>query len=266
VTLIFQPAEEGGAGGKAMCEDGVLDGRVLGPPVDSIFGLHGWPQLPVGVVGTRPGPLLAATDNFVVTVRGVQAHAAYPHLGSDPIVATAQCITALQTIASRNVGPLESIVVTVATVQAGTARNIIPQAAKFVGTMRTLKPEVRALGRRRFYEIVEQTCVAMGCRAAIEWEEGYPVTRNDEGATSHFFEVARATLGAERVERIPDPTMGGEDFSYYGQHVPACFFALGVRPAGRESYPTLHQPEYDFNDDALATGIEMMCRLALAAG
>lgn len=265
VTLVFQPAEEGGGGGRLMCEEGVLDGRVLGPAVGEIYGLHGWPQYPVGVVGTRPGPLLAATDNFVVTLRGVQSHAAYPQVSADPIVAAAQCITALQTIASRNVGPLESIVVTVATIQAGTARNIIPQTSKFVGTMRTLTPEVRALGKKRFYEIVEGIAAAMGCRALIEWEEGYPVTRNDAGATERFFEVARGALGGDRVAVVPEPTMGGEDFSYYGQHVPACFFVLGVRPTGVSSYPSLHQPEYDFNDDALATGVEMMARLALLA-
>jgi amidohydrolase len=264
VLLVFQPAEEGGAGGRAMCEDGVLDGRLIGPPAGSIFGLHGWPQLPVGMVATRSGPLLAATDNFTVTVRGVQSHAAYPHLGNDSIVAAAQCITALQTIASRNVGPLESVVVTVAMMQAGTARNIIPQTAKFVGTVRTLTPEVRGVAKRRFFQIVEQTALALGCRASIEWEEGYPVTFNDPGATEHFFGVARMALGAQRVAGVDQPSMGGEDFSYYGQHVPACFFILGVCPPGRDSYPTLHQPEYDFNDDSLGTGIEVMCRLALA--
>lgn len=264
VVFVFQPAEEGGAGGKAMCEDGVLDGRVIGQAVGEIYGLHGWPQLPVGVVATRPGPLLAATDNFVVTIQGEQAHAAYPHLGNDPIVAAAHCITALQTIASRNIGPLDSIVVTVAMVQAGTARNIIPRSARLVGTVRTLIPEVRATAKKRFFEIVEHSAAALGCRAAIEWEEGYPVTHNDPAATEHFFGVARDALGVARVTGVEHPTMGGEDFSYYGQHVPACFFILGVCPPGRTSYPTLHQPEYDFNDESLPTGIEVMCRLALS--
>ncbi|MBC7772741.1 MAG: amidohydrolase [Pyrinomonadaceae bacterium] len=265
VTLIFQPAEEGGGGGLAMCNDGVLDGRVIGPPVKMVFGLHGWPQLPVGVVATRPGPLLAATDNFIVTIKGTQAHAAYPHFGADPIVAAAHCVTALQTIASRNVSPLDSIVVTVATINGGTARNIIPQHAKFVGTMRTLTPEVRVLGRKRFFQIVQSTATAMGCEAVIDWEEGYPVTSNDPGATQRFFDVARLTLGAEHVLGVSEPSMGGEDFSYYGLRVPACFFVLGVRPADRATYPTLHQPEFDFNDDAMPTGIEVMCKLALQA-
>jgi len=263
VTLVFQPAEEGGGGGLAMCKDGVLEGKVIGPPVEAIFGLHGWPLLPVGVVASRPGPLLAATDNFTVMIKGTQAHAAYPHFGADPIVAASQCVTALQTIASRNVSPLDSIVVTVAVISGGTARNIIPQSVRFVGTMRTLTPGVRVLGKRRFYEIVESTARAMGCEAQIEWEEGYPVTNNDPGATRRFFEVAERTLGTARVQAVDAPSMGGEDFSYYGQRVPACFFVLGVCPKDRTSYPTLHQPEFDFNDDALPTGIEVMCGLAL---
>ncbi len=266
VTLVFQPAEEGGAGGKAMCDDGVLSGKVLGPPVSMIYGLHGWPQLPVGAVATRPGPLLAATDNFVVTIKGTQSHAAYPHFSRDPIVAAAQCITAVQTIASRNISPLESIVVTIATIGGGTARNIIPQAVKFAGTVRTLKPETRVVAKERFFAIVENTARAMGCAAAIEWEEGYPVTSNDPGATERFFAIARQALGAGKVFPVEHPTMGGEDFSYYGLHVPACFYILGVCPAGRNSYPTLHQPDYDFNDEALPTGIETMCALVLAEG
>jgi amidohydrolase len=265
VTLVFQPAEEGGAGGKRMCEDGALSGAVLGPKVREIFGLHGWPQYDVGVVGSKPGPLLAATDNMVVTIRGTQSHAAYPQYSADPIVAASQIITALQTIASRNIAPQDSIVVTIATINGGTARNIIPGHITFGGTMRTLTPEARVLGKRRFYEITEGIAKSMGCRAEIAWEEGYPVTFNDEGSTKKFFRIAESAFGPTRVQPVPYPSLGGEDFSYYGHHVPACFFILGVRPAGRESYPSLHQPEYDFNDDALESGIEMMCRLALEA-
>lgn len=264
VTLVFQPAEEGGAGGRRMCEDGVLDGRVLGPKVREIFGLHGWPQYGVGVVGSRPGPMLAATDNFVMTIRGTQAHAAYPQLGSDPIVASAQVISALQTICSRNVAPQDSIVVTIATINGGMARNIIPSSIVMAGTMRTLKPETRVLGKQRFFEIAQGVAGAMDCRADIEWEEGYPVTFNDERMTDKFFRIAEASVGKSRVQPVASPSLGGEDFSYYGHHVPACFFILGVKPAGVEKYPSLHQPEYDFNDDALETGIELMCQLALA--
>lgn len=267
VTLIFQPAEEGGGGGRRMCEEGALNGDGaggLGPPVRAIFGLHGWPQLALGKVATRPGPLLAATDSFTVTVRGVQSHAAQPHLGRDPIVCAAAMISALQTVASRAVAPTDSVVVTVGTIQGGSARNIIPESVTFAGTVRTLTAAVRAEAKERIYAIARGVAAAHGCEALIGWEEGYPVTNNDPGATERFFAVARATLGAERVEHVPEPTMGGEDFSYYGHHVPACFFVLGLLPPGRASMPFLHQPEFDFNDAALATGIETMCALALA--
>lgn len=263
VTLLFQPAEEGGGGGKRMCDDGALSGAKIGPPVRRIFGLHGWPQFEVGTVGSRPGPMLAATDNFTVQILGEQAHAAYPQLGKDPILATAHIVTALQSICSRNVKPQDSIVVTVSMVNGGVAHNVIPRSVQFVGTMRTLKPDIRTLGKRRFFEIVEGLALAMGCRAAIKWDEGYPVTHNDPATTDLFFNLARDTFGQQRVVHVPEPSLGGEDFSYYGHHVPACFFMLGVKPPGRESFPSLHQPEYDFNDDALEVGIEMMCRLAL---
>ncbi|GJQ28880.1 MAG: peptidase M20 [Phycisphaerae bacterium] len=266
VTFIFQPAEEGGGGGDLMCKDGALRGESgggLGAPVQRIFGLHGWPTVEIGKVATKPGPLLASTDDFVVTVKGVQSHGAYPHFGHDPILAAAHCITALQGIASRNISPLDSVVVTVGQIHAGTANNIIPESVTFIGTVRTLNNATRALAKRRFFEIVENTSRAMGCQARVDWHEGYPVTANDPDATERFFGVARAALGAERVELVPDATMGGEDFSYYGHHVPACFYLLGLRPRGAATYPTLHQPEFDFNDDALPVGVEMMCELAL---
>jgi amidohydrolase len=263
VTFVFQPAEEGGAGGKRMCEDGVLDGTVVGPRVSRMYGLHGWPQLPVGVVATRPGPLLAATDAIDAVIHGTQAHAAYPHLGADPIVAAAQCIVGLQTVASRNVSPLDSVVVTIGAVHAGTARNIIPQSATITGTIRTLRAETRVLARARVREIIEQTCAAMGCRVDLRIEEGYPATNNHPEATERFFSVANRAFGESRVGVVPEPTMGGEDFAFYGLRVPACFFVLGVRPPHLETYPQLHQPTFDFNDEALGMGIEAMCELAL---
>lgn len=269
VTFIFQPAEEGGAGGERMCDEGCLlgdEGGGLGPPVRRIFGLHGWPNVPLGTVASRPGPLLAATDDFTVRVRGTGGHAAYPHLARDPIVATAHAITALQSIASRNVGPTDSVICTVGAVNAGTASNVIPTSAEFIGTIRTLRAETRRLARERFYAIVEGTAAAFGCRAEVEWEEGYPVTHNDPALTEHFFSVAREALGESRVTLVEHPSLGGEDFSYYGRHVPACFFMLGLLPPGQDpaTTPQLHQPEFDFNDDAIATGVEVMCRLALA--
>jgi amidohydrolase len=267
VLLIFQPAEEGGGGADIMCRQGVLKGEGhggLGNPVGRIFGAHGWPSLALGTVGTRPGPIMASVDDFEVTIRGQQAHGAYPHQGRDPILAAAHCIAALQMIASRNVAPLDSVVVTVGQVRGGSANNIIPAEASFIGTVRTLTPENRALARRRFFEIVEHTARAGGCEANIEYVENFPVTVNDPALTSHFVDVARAAAGGARVQTIEAPTMGGEDFSFYGRHVPACFFFLGLRPEGAERVAGLHQPEFDFNDEAIPLGVQLMVALATA--
>jgi amidohydrolase len=262
VHFVFQPAEEGGAGGRAMCEDGVLDGKVLGPKIEKMYGLHGWPTLPVGIVGSRPGPLLAATDDVVVTIKGEQSHAAYPQYSKDPILCVSQCIVSLQQLVSRNASPFDAVVCSMTVIKGGTANNIIPRAAEFHGTIRTLTTETRALAKKRFFEIVQGVAAAHGCEAHIDWQEGYPVTFNDPALTERWFDTANAALGAERVQVVPEPTMGGEDFSYYAKKVPSVFFVLGLKRHGEANPPTLHQPEFDFNDDALATGVEMMVALA----
>lgn len=269
ITFIFQPAEEDGGGADKMCQAGALRGENdggIGAPVGRIYGLHCWPALELGKVGSRPGPLLAATDDFILDVVGIQGHAAQPHLCRDPIVAGAAIVTALQSIASRAVAPHESIVLTVGQFIAGTANNIIPETARLVGTIRTLTPQIRAIARDRFFQIVESTAQAHGCTARINWMDGYPVTHNDPEETGRFFDTAESALGPANVQRILHPTMGGEDFAYYGQHIPACFFFLGTRPPGVERVPALHQPDFDFNDAAIATGVEVLCRLALADG
>lgn len=263
VTLIFQPAEEGGAGGDRLCKEGVLDGTVLGPPVEKIFGLHGWPEAPLGHIWTRPGPLLASTDEIRVTIHGVQSHGAYPHYSRDTIVAAAQCIVALQTVVSRNTSPLEACVVTIGKIEGGTATNIIPQSVTFIGTIRALTAAVRETARKRVREIIEGVASAMGCSAEVHIGEGYPVTHNDPVLTERFFAMARGAIGAERVGVNPAPTMGGEDFSFYAQRVPGVFFCLGLKPPGQAKCPTLHQPDFDFNDEATPTGVEMMCRCAV---
>ncbi|MFN0011931.1 MAG: M20 family metallopeptidase [Phycisphaerales bacterium] len=266
ILLFFQPAEEGGGGADRFCKEGVLDGKVIGPRVEKMFGLHGWPDLPLGTVATRPGPLLASTDEIRVTIHGTQAHGAYPHYSRDTIVCAAHVIVALQTVVSRNIGPLDSVVVTIGKVEGGTATNIIPEKTSFIGTIRALRPETRALARSRVREVCEGVATALGCRAEVELNEGYPVTHNDAALTDEFFRIARAGLGPERVLTMPHPTMGGEDFSYYAQHAAAVFFCLGLRKPGAagEKFATLHQPDFDFNDDAMPTGIEMFCRLATA--
>lgn len=265
VTFVFQPAEEGGAGGQKMVQDGCLDGSVIGPPVEMIFGLHGWTHLPLGVVSTRVGPMLAASDRFEIVVRGTGSHAAYPQISRDPIVAGAAIVQALQQIASRNVGPLDSVVVSVTQFHAGTTHNIIPAQASISGTLRTLLPETRSLASKRLIEITQHIARAHGCEADAIYIEGYPVTRNDAQAVAIFNTVARDMLGEANVPPLENPVMGGEDFSYYGEVVPACFFALGLIPKGKTVMPDLHQSNFDFNDDAVAIGVELFCRLALRA-
>ncbi len=261
VLLVFQPAEEGGAGGKRLCDEGVLAGKVLGKPVDMIFGLHGFPYMKVGELGTRTGPLLAAADWFTIDVRGRGGHAAMPHAGVDPIVVSSHIVTALQSIASRNAPPLDSIVVTIGVIKSGTAHNVIPDTATMVGTLRTLTPETRDMGERRIKEISSGIARAFGATAEVDFTRGYPVTYNDAKATRHL----RSVLGGSGLhEEDVSPVMGGEDFSYYGQHVPACFYWLGLLNDGQDRYPNLHAPEFDFNDKALPVGIQAMCELALA--
>lgn len=265
VLFVFQPAEEGGAGGEKMCEGGVLSGKLLGTPADVIYGLHGWPELPLGSVATRDGPLLAATDEFTLTVTGKGGHAAYPHLCIDPIVVSAQIVTALQTISSRRASPVDAVVVTVGSIHGGHAENVIPHSVELTGTIRSLKAETRAMCEREFRQIVTGIAQTMGATATIQWRVGYPVTENHPEPTARFRAVARDVLGAQHVLERESPTMGGEDFAFYGKHVPACFFFLGLRPEGRDTYPGLHTPEFDFNDDALPLGIELFVRLATAA-
>lgn len=263
VTFVFQPAEEGGAGGKRMVEDGCLTGDVLGPPIEQMFGLHGWPRFSLGVVGTRPGPLLAAADIFTITVHGTGTHAAFPHFGRDPIVAASAIVTAVQTIAARSTNPLDSIVVSVTQINGGTAHNVIPDRVEMIGTVRTLLAETQQLAIERLKSIAVGVAEAHGCHADVDYQIHYPVTRNDPGAAKIFMDTATDGLGPDRVLDVPAPAMGGEDFSYYCHEVPSCFFLLGLRPPARTSMPELHQPTFDFNDDAMATGVEMFCRLAL---
>ena len=266
VTFTFQPAEEGGAGGRRMVEEGCLDGSVIGPPVQSMFGLHGWPHLPLGIVSTRPGPMLAAADAFDMLIKGTGGHAAYPQVTRDAIVAASAVISAAQHLVSRNVGPLDSVVVSFTQFHAGTAHNIIPSEVQLNGTVRTLTPEMRELAHQRLTEIAHHIARAHGCEAQVQIHHGYPVTANDPDAVETFNAIARRAFGADAVQHMADPVMGGEDFSYYGQKVPSCFFALGLIPQDQKSMPDLHQPTFNFNDDAIAMGVEMFCRLALGAG
>jgi len=263
VTFVFQPAEEGGGGGKRMVEDGCLDGSRIGPNVAVMYGLHGWPQCSANHVQTRVGPVLASDIGVNIKIIGTGGHAAFPHFCHDPILCAANVITSMQQIVSRNTDPLDALVVSLTQIHGGTTHNIIPSSVDITGTIRFLQDTTGEMAKRRVKEIAESIASAHNCSAEVTLTDGYPVTRNDEGAVAHFFETANSVLPKEQVSEFPAPVMGGEDFSYYCKEVPSCFFMLGLLPEGKDEMPSLHQPDFDFNDDVIATGIKLFCELAL---
>jgi amidohydrolase len=263
VTLVFQPAEEGGAGAKRMLEDGCLDGSIIGPPVERIFGLHGWPALPLGVLASRPGPILASADGFEIRITGRGGHAAMPHLCIDPIAAAAAVIQSVQHIVSRQVDPIMGGVLSITRIEGGTTHNIIPESVYLQGTTRYLDPAAGIALHEGFDKIVSGVAAAHGCAAEINWHDGYPITYNAPEAYDYWDTVTAEAFGREQVQTM-GPVMGGEDFSYYGELIPACFFALGLCPADEESMPGLHHPSFDFNDEAIPLGIKAF--LAIANG
>jgi amidohydrolase len=260
VKLVWQPAEEGGGGAEKLVKAGVLDGR-LGPRVRAIFGLHGWPGLPVGCVATKPGPLLAATDVFKATFIGKGCHGAFPHFGLDPIVAACEAVLNLQHIVSRDIDPTEPAVVTVGMIRGGTATNIIPDEAVIEGTTRSLGEAVRKFLRNAVARRCNGIAAAAGCTARIEWTPGYPATVNDPEMADYVARMTRQFLGPDRFIPAARPSMGGEDFAYYLQEVPGCFFLLGVEPAGQRGYHSLHSDKYDFTDAAIPVGIRLFTEL-----
>lgn len=262
VLFVFQPAEEGGGGGKRMCEDGVLSGKVLGRPAHRIYGLHCWPQMELGTIGTKPGALMASADSFELAVSGVGGHAAMPHITIDPIVAASHIVLALQTIASRNVSPLESVVVTIGKIEAGAVSNVIPAEAHLLGTVRTLNADTRSLAMRRVEEISAGIAASLGAKVELKWLYGYPVTVNDETAEADLRRILKPALGDGLLDEAVQPVMGAEDFSFYGHEVPACFYWMGIRPHGQETYPSVHNPAFNFNDDAIPVGVKAMTALA----
>jgi amidohydrolase len=260
VKLIFQPAEEEGGGAERLVRAGVLDGRI-GPVVRAIFGLHGWPGLPVGCVATKPDVLLAATDIFKATLHGKGSHAAFPHMGVDPIVAACEAVMNLQQIVSRDLDPTEPAVLTVGMIRAGSATNIIPDEAVIEGTARTITRPARAAVKATALRRIHGIAAAAGCTATIDWIEGYPATVNDPAMSDYVAKIARQTLGPNRFIPAARPAMGGEDFAYYLEKIPGCFFLVGVAPPDKQSYPSLHNDRYDFTDAALAVGMQMFVAL-----
>ena len=265
VIFVFQPAEEGGAGGQRMVQDGCLDGTIAPWKASRIFALHGWPLETEGLLGTRVGPLLAAADQFEILVSGQGTHAAMPHMGVDPIPAASAIVSALQTIVARSIDPLESAVISVTTFHAGSAHNVIPMEAKLTGTARSLTAEVRDQLENDIARIAQQVAIAHDCQAEVSYIRGYPVTENHPDPVERFNRAAAAEIGAESVITVEKPHMGGEDFSFYGQVIPACFFLMGLLPHEQESMPSLHSPDFDFNDKTLQTGVAMFRRLVLEA-
>ena len=255
-VVIFQPAEEGGAGAKAMLRDGLIERF----GIEQVFGMHNMPSLPLGHFGMRPGPMMAATDEIAITIEGVGSHAARPHLGVDPVLVGAQIVNQLQSIVARNVDPLQAAVVSICVFQAGTASNVIPQQATLRGTVRSLTREVRELLRERVREVVEGTARLYGARAALTYTPGYPVLVNEERKTALAAAVAREIAGSDKVDTNYPPMMGAEDFSYMLHERPGAFIYVGNGDSAG-----LHHPAYDFNDEAIPLGTSYWVRLTETA-
>ncbi|WP_316237407.1 M20 aminoacylase family protein [Bradyrhizobium sp. SZCCHNR1015] len=255
--VIFQPAEEGGAGGRAMVEDGLMERF----GIEEVYGLHNAPGLPLGTVATRTGAVMAAADTFEVRLKGLGGHAARPNKCVDPIIAAAQIVTALQTIVARNVDPVESAVLSITRFHAGTtADNIIPQTAIIGGTVRTLDEDIRRLMDERFKGLVTALASGMGVEAEIDYEWGYPVVINHAEQTAFAADVARSVVGPDQVITDMPPRLGGEDFAYMLQARPGAFVFMGIGDGAG-----VHHPEYDFNDDVIPHGISYWAKLVETA-
>ena len=256
-VLIFQPAEEGLGGAQAMVEDGLFERF----PCDSIYALHNWPALPAGTIGINPGPMMAASDRWEVTIEGRGGHGAHPYQTIDPIVVAAQIITALQTIVSRNVHPLESAVISVGHIQAGSAKapSVIPGRALLVGTVRTFSDAVQQVVESRMRALIASVAQAFGATAELKYHRSYPATINSAKQANFVADVATELFGAERVVRDLIPSMGSEDFSYMLKKRPGAYFRLGQ--GGAEQGRLLHNANFDFNDAVIPVGSAMFAAL-----
>ena len=258
VAFIFQPAEEGYAGAKAMIEDGLFERF----PVESVYGLHNMPGIPAGDIALRPGPLLAASDMARIKVIGKGGHAAMPHRALDPVPIAGEIITALQTVASRHTNPLDSAVISITCVHGGTARNIIPEAVDLVASIRTLTAETRDLVQTRIETIAAGIAAAHGAQAEVDYERGYPPTYNHTAETAFCASVAEEVVGPANLNQDIAPLMASEDFSYMLEQKPGCFIMLGNGATGAPGGCMVHNPNYDFNDDIAVTGASYWVRLA----
>jgi hippurate hydrolase len=253
VALIFQPAEEGGGGGDLMVKDGMMERF----GIDEVYGMHNEPGLPVGEFGVAPGPIMAAADEFEVTITGKGGHAARPHMCIDPTPAACNVVMALQTVASRSVDPIKEVVVSVCTVKTSSeAFNVIPSEVLLRGTVRTLDEHVRDVAEARVCQLIRSTAEAYGCEAHLRYDRGYPVTVNHEANAEIAAEIARAVAGDEKVHWARPPRMGAEDFSYMLLARPGAFINVGNGASAG-----VHHPEYDFNDEAIPYGCSFFAEL-----
>lgn len=258
IKFMFQPAEEGGGGAQKMIDDGVLED----PAVDAAFGMHVDAERYVGQAALRPGPAMASADRFTITVEGKGGHAASPHRTVDPVVVGAQIVTALQTIVSREVSPIEPAVVTVASLKAGAAHNVIPDTATLIGTVRAYNPDVRQHVQDRIGEIARGIAVAMRARAEVDYHVGYPVLMNDAEQVDLVRDAVGSLLGPDAVfER--DPVMGAEDFAFILRKVPGAFLHLGVRNRAWKAPRPVHTARFDVDESALPIGVAAHCAIAL---
>ena len=263
VYLIFQPAEEGGAGARKMIEDGLFEQF----PMDAVYGMHNWPGLPAGTFGVIPGPMMASSNEFRVVVKGKGAHAAQPHRGIDPVMVAVQIAQSWQTIISREKNPLETAVLSITQIHAGSATNVIPDEAVLIGTVRTFSTEVLDLIERRMEEIAKG--VATGFNAGVDFgfKRNYPPLINHPEQTAFAVEAMRAVVGEQNVNTAVEPTMGAEDFAFMLQAKPGCYVFIGNgdgdhRAGGHGLGPCqLHNGSYDFNDQLLPIGASFWARL-----
>lgn len=264
IVFIFQPAEEGGAGARAMIDDGLFTKF----PVDAVFGIHNWPGLRQGTFGVKEGPIMASSNEFRIDIKGIGAHAAMPHNGRDPVFAAVQIANALQSVITRNKKPIETAVLSITQIHAGDAVNVIPDDAWLAGTVRTFTTATLDLIESKMRKIVEATAAAYDCTADLMFHRNYPPTINSAEETKFAAEVMRDVVGAENVNTAVEPTMGAEDFSFMLLEKPGCYAFLGNGDGGHremghaEGPCMLHNASYDFNDELLPIGSTYWVRLA----
>jgi hippurate hydrolase len=261
VHLLFQPAEEGLAGAKAMIEDGLFKRF----PCAEVYGLHNWPTLPAGTIATRAGPIMGASDRFTITIRGAGGHAAMPHLTTDTVLCAAQIVTGAHTLVARRIDPMANAVLSITRIQGGASHNVLPGEVQLFGTVRTFDSAVQDKLEATLREWAELTAKAAGCSASVDYARIYPATVNDPACAQHALDAAVALFG--QAVRAESPTATAEDFAFMLQQVPGAYIWVGSRKG--ESSPSLHHPSFDFNDEALPTGAALLASLAerrLAAG